>query len=542
MTTEVRRNAFWALALALGVAGTQMASFGTEYPPWTDPDEPVFILIAAHVLDGGLPNVGLIDIKPPLFFYMLAGAFAVFGETLGVAKLFGDLAVFALCAATFGVARRWTDPAPAGLGALLIVGATAGYSGQPTTTDLPAMAFLMASLWALLAGRRNPWVAGCAGLLASAAVLVRLNLCFPAAAMGAWLAFCTWRQPRPRAGSDSRRGAPATRWTPLLAFSAAAMALPALFVFLYWRAGALSDLRFFTIDMSLSYLSQGNALGIAQDLAYFVMDAMIHRPVFTAVFVAGMAAGGFSSLQQLRRRSATPTLPRSAAHEATAPDRNDDLLLAVTAGACCIAILNGGVFYPHYVYMGVPLGAVYAARGVQQALAPTGRWPDPWPARASRIVAASAFAATAGLLATALHQRATRPPPLQPVRLAAEAIATDRRPGDGVWPIDSPIASWYLDADSPLPLIFPPNVGKPVVLRPLVESGRLPARPLQAAMESAPVYLVAQSRNGRPFRAPRYFRRYDAEAAERLDHWVRDNYSLFYDAGGIAVYKAKARS
>ena len=533
--------AFWALTLALGVAGAQMASFGEEY---LHPDEHTFILMAAHVLDGGLPNVGLIDIKPPLFFYILAGAFAFFGETLSVARLFGDVAILALCAATFGVARRWTDPAPAGLGALLVVVATAGSLGRATMTDVPAMALLMASLWALLANRRDPWVAGCAGFFASAAVLVRLNLCFPVAAMGAWLAFRAWRT-----RADLRRGAGsgptpshASRWKPLLAFSAAAMALPALFVFLYWRADALADLHFFTIDVPLSYLGQKSALKIYVDLAYFVTDTLIHRPVLTVVFVAATAAGGMAALQQLRRRPATAARSRPAAREATAPDRSDDLLLAVTAGACCFALVSGGIFWGHYFIWAFPLGAVYAARGAQQAIALAGRWPDPWPARASRIVAASAFAATTGLLATTLHQRATRPPSVQPVRLAAEAIAADRQPGNGVWPIEKSIASWYLDVDSPLPLIQPPNVDKPVVLRPLVESGRLSARPLQAAMESAPVYLVAESLNGRPFRAPRYVQRYDAEAAERLDLWVRDNYALFYDALGVAVYKAKARS
>ena len=288
----------WVLALALGVASTQMASFGKEY---LHIDEHVFVLMAAHVLDGGLPNVGIFDNKPPLFFYMLAGAFAAFGETLGVARLFGDFAIFALCLATFGVARRWTGPLEAGLGALLVVAATAGDLGQATLTDLPAMALLMASLWALLVGRRSCWLAGLAGLLVSAAVLVRLNLWVFGLAMGAWLAFCACRRRRPSTG-----------WTPLLAFSAAAVALPALFAFLYWRADALADLRFFTIDVPLSYSAQAGVTDQVEALVARVPRSLFERrPILAVVFAAAMAGGGVASLQRLRSSSNTsPPPPR----------------------------------------------------------------------------------------------------------------------------------------------------------------------------------------------------------------------------------------
>ena len=578
----------WVLVLALGVVGAQVASFDVE--GGLHPDEHVFILMAAHVLDGGLPNVGLVDIKPPLFFYLLAGTFAVFGETLAVARLFGDFSILALCVVTFGVARRWTGPACAGLGALLVVAATAGNLGQATLTDFPAMALLMGGLWAALAGRRCPWLAGCAGFLVSAAVLARLNLWISAAAIGAWLALCT-RDRSPGPGPSSRPGARAASsrsrrtagWAPVWAFSAAALALPLLCVFLYWRADALADLRFFSVDIPLSYSTQGSMGDAIESLVLGISrDLFQNRPILTTVFAVGMTAGAVTALQRLGgrpraegARSRSPLLalqrlrgrpaagtalrpgtrPDSNAHaeparpgahrpraRPDAPDRKDELLLALMTGAVCVALLTAGVTSVHYMYWGVPLGAVYAARGAERAAAFVGRRLGPWPARAPRIVVATAFVAVAGLLASALHKRAARPRSVQPVRLAAEAIAADRRPGDGVWPLDKLIASWYLDVDSPLPLAFPWNLSAPAVLRPLVDSGRLPARPLQAAMETAPAYLLARSDDGGPFRPPGFIVRYDAGAAARLAQWVRDAYALFYDAGGVAVYKAKDRS
>ena len=61
-------------------------------------------------------------------------------------------------------------------------------------------------------------------------------------------------------------------------------------------------------------------------------------------------------------------------------------------------------------------------------------------------------------------------------------------------------------------------------------------------METAPAYLLVRSDGGGPFRPPGFIVRYDAGEAARLAQWVRDDYALFYDAGGVAVYKAKDRS
>ena len=553
-TSFERRAAalFWVLVLALGVAGAQMAGFGQEH---VHIDEHPFILMSAHVLDGGLPNVGLVDIKPPLFFYLLAGAFALFGETLAVARLFGDLSVFVMCVATFGIARRWTGPVEAGLGALLVVAATAGTLGQATLTDFPAMALLMASLWAALAGRRRPWLAGCAGFLASAAVLVRLNLWASAAAMGAWLAFCAWGRSRrlrdgephgpelaPRTGG---RSPGAHGWTPFLAFSAAALALPSLFVLLYWRADALPDLRFSMIDLPLSYSAQKSVTDQIESLFTWVPRILLdRRPILTVVFAVGATAGVVAALQRLRRR---PFAPHAAG-------RDDDLLLALMAGAFGAALLTAGAMNDQYVFWCVPVGAVYAARGAERAIALAKGWPISWPARMSRMIAAAAFAVVAGLLASALRERATQPRPVQPVRLAAEAIAADWQPGDGVWPLDRPIASWYLEEDSPIPLPYPWNLRWPAMMRPLLDSGRLPAQFLRAAMEEAPAYLLLGrtpdrsvaaglgSDDGGLFRLPGFFYDHDAAEATRLAQWVQDNYALFYDAHGVAVYKARDRS
>ena len=212
------------------------------------------------------------------------------------------------------------------------------------------------------------------------------------------------------------------------------------------------------------------------------------------------------------------------------------------AGAFGAALLTAGAMNDQYVFWCVPLGAVYAARGAERAIALADDWPSPWPARVPRIVATGAFAAVVGLLASALRERATQPRPTQPVRLAAEAIAADRQPGEGVWSLDRPIASWYLEADPLVPLAFPWHLQWPAMMRPLLDSGRLSAQFLRDAMETAPAYLLLGSDDEGPFRLPGFFYDYDAGEAAILAQWVQDNYALFYDAHGVAVYKARDRS
>lgn len=535
------RAAFWWLVFALGVAGTQLPSFDQET---LHPDEPGRLVMAAHVLDGNLPGVGIFDIKPPLFSALLAGTFAAFGRTLAAARLFGDVAVLLLCGATFAVARRWTNPVPAGLAALLIVAATAGYTGQATLTDVPAMALLMASAGVLLA-RRGDWRAcAAAGVLASAAVLTRLNLALPAGALGAWLAFRALRGPPPR------------RWAPSAAFATAGLALPAVFFVLYWRADALLELRLLLIDVPLSYGAQASVGETLAAQAALLWRTVQDRPLAAVAFAAAAAAGGCAVAASRRQAGRVRAIGSPAGAEAgnnrkreppgagngrSPAGPEDELLLAGMVVATGAALATAGQASAHYAYMCIPIGAVYAARGLSWAAERAGRLPGRWQTRARTAAAPAALAVTAGVLSSALHERATRAPVRQPIRRVAEAVAADRRPGDGVWPIGVTIAPWHLGTALPLPLVFAYDLAKPAVMRPLTESGYLGPRPLEDAMATDPVYLIVRSNGGTRFRPPGFVGAYDAEQAASLARWVRDNYSLFYDDGDFSVYKAKTR-
>lgn len=242
---------FWAVVFVLTVGVTQIGSLEREVIDW---DESVFIVMAANVLDGHLPYVELFDNKPPALFFMIAGVMAVFGESLLVVRLFGDVCILASCAAVFAIARRWTDPISAGLGTLTFIAISSAYAfGQHTSSELPATALLMAALWLLLSRRDRLWAVACAGLLVSLATLTRSNLGVVAVAFTGWLLVA---HVRPSFGAH--------RWA-FAAFVGAGAIPPGLLILLYWAADALFELRVSLIDVPFAYA--GKQLSVLGALA-----------------------------------------------------------------------------------------------------------------------------------------------------------------------------------------------------------------------------------------------------------------------------------
>ncbi len=513
---------FWALVFALAVCGTQIESLDTEA---LHIDEHTFVLMAGHVLDGNLSGVGLFDMKPPGLYYMLAGAFALFGETLRVARLFGDLSVLMLCVATFAVARRWAGPVSSGAAGLMIAVLAAGHTGQATMTDNPSAALFMGALWLLLAKRdRLPAVAG-AGVLASAAVLTRLNLAIPAAALGGWLVFAAIFRPRWSTG-----------WKPALLFSAGALVLPCLLFLLYWRADALLALRVGMIDSPLSY---GGQMNVGETvIAWFELlwTMAKSRPAVSGLLALGAAVAAATFLGTRRRAGNGPS---NSGRRGVAAGRAEEALLACAFGGIVVGLATSGTAAPHYAFLAIPIGFVYYARCMDWTFRRARSLSASVAGRVRTFAALVAFAGSGAVFADGLRGW-TQAPPDRPLRRAAEVVAADRRPGDAVWSIDPVIVSWYLDLEPATPLAFPEALSRPHIMRPLVESGYLAPDVLGEAMDSNPAYLVVRSTVVGFFRPNRFIRKYDARRAEDLANWVEDRYSLFYDDGRVSVYKANA--
>ena len=320
VSAALNGSGFWVLVFVLIVGVTQIGSLKHEMIDW---DESVFILMAANVLDGHLPYVELFDNKPPMLFFMLAGVMAVFGESLLVVRLFGDVCILASCAAVFAISRRWTDPISAGLGTLSFIAISSVNFGHHTSSELPATALLMAALWLLLARRDRLWAVACAGLLISLATLTRSNLGVAAVAFAVWLLVAHFR---PSFGAH--------RWA-FAAFVGAGAIPPGLLVLLYWAADALFELRVSIIDVPLAYVS--NQLSVLE-----VLDKHIDKWWFMATQVDPYLVGTYTLLMAGVMTWVSIRALRELVCGGARSGVSDGLLW-VTFAAVLLSIMIGGV-------------------------------------------------------------------------------------------------------------------------------------------------------------------------------------------------------
>lgn len=498
-------DALWIAALALWVAVTHAGFLGVETVNW---DESTFVLIAADVLDGRLPYVALFDIKPPMIFFMLAGAMAAFGESMPVVRLFGAACILASSVAAFAIARRWVDPVSAGLAALMLVAVTAAFNRGAVFTELPATAFLMAAAWLLVARGDRSWAAAAAGVLLSLAVLTRTNLAVVAAAGGLWLV--CGRMP---SGARVRAGA---------AFALAGALPVAALVSLYWGAGALAELRVALIDVHMAFWDR--AVDPARKLSTFA-DPWLRRlgseqalkALTFGLFTLGIAAG-------------LAAAARTLLHGECGERREAALLLLLCASVFASILASDGRSHAHYLLQLFPICAVFCALGLA------------WARRAARGFGTGAAAAVLLCCGWAFWKaapsavRAAADPggvvDAYPVRRAARAIAKVRAPDELVWALDSHLVYWYLDARPPWPLAHPSDAVKPWIVEPLAAAGFVPQGSLlQAAMTARPAWLVLR---WMPWYVPRRDR-------ARLRRMIADEYAVFHVEGRTRVYRRLER-
>ena len=500
---RVPAGAFWAAALVLWVGVTHAGFLATEVVNW---DETTFVLVAASVLDGHLPYVALFDVRVPMIYFMLAGAMAAFGESMPVVRLFGAACVFASSVAVFAIARRWTDPVSAGLAALMFVAITAASNWGGAFSELPAAALFMAALWLCLARGDRLWAAAAAGALLALAILTRTNLFVVAAALGLWLV-CA----RAPAGARLRT----------CAVLALAGAVPFILIFLiYWRAGALAELRLVFIDVRLAFA--GHAVDPVETLRSFAKAWLRflewRRPLafgpFTLGVVVGLAVAARALFfgERCERRKIAPSL--------------------LAFAAVFVSILIGSSEgHRHYWLQLFPILAVFCAG----AIAWTRRAAMRWVAVAAILLCCAGTVWRTGPTAVRVVSDPAGVLDGYAIRRAARGIAEVREPGEQVWALERQLVHWYLDTRPPSRLAHPSDIAKPWLIETLAAAGYLRRDVLRATMAARPAWLVTRAAEDP---APWYLS--DDDAA-RLRRMIADDYAVFHEGGGTRVYRRARR-
>ena len=503
---------FWVPVFALAIFVTHVGSLGREVINW---DESTFILIAANVLDGNLPYVELTDAKPPLIFFLLAGAMGVLGESLLTVRLVGWLCILTTSIAVFAIARRYGAPGPAALAALMFIAMSSVDASQYTSTELPAAALLMLSIWTLIAGKRSPWRAGAAGLLMSLAVLARSNLGIAAAALGAWLLLGSFR---PSLGIDRRAVA---------AYAAAGLVPPTLLVLLYWYNGALPEMQIALIDVPFGSEGRGPA-DLLRGHVYQWYNLIWEEPLLYGTFSLATAVGMTGAVQRTAQRRAAP---------AAGTDGEYTELLYLMCGAIFLSFLVGWSVGPHRHYWPqiFPILALFCAMALDRTPALAGRTPEVVVRRAGYALALVCMASAFWTTAPSAISLLTDPGGLAErhyVRRAARAIAADRRPDADIWALRYHLILWYLNMPSIIaPLSHPSHVVStpPHLWSP---SGHDAAGQWERLLTARPAYIVTDLAH-----TDRFVYYLDEAAADDMRSLVGKHYSIFYDDGRIRVYK-----
>ena len=509
---------WWTPVFMLAIAITHTGSLGREVIVW---DESTFILMAASVLDGNLPYVELTNIKPPLLFFLLAGAMWALGESLFVVRLVGNVCILASSIAVFAIARRSATPETAALAGLMFIAISATSVSQYTSTELPATALLMLAFWALLAGNGALRTMAAAGILLSLAVLTRLNLGIAAAALGIWLLAGSFRPSL----NINRRG--------IVVFVVAGLIPPALLTLLYWYAGALLELRVALIDLPLA-LPAGETGLVASLRTHFYSwyDKIRREPLIYGLFALATAAGmGYSAWSFWRRK-----------RDGTGIAGADAELLWLMSGAILLSFFLGSSQPNHHYWLQLfPFGALFCAIAFD-------RWGQAWSNRqrlravARRAGYAVALACWAGVLwatvpgAVALAANPAHIAANHYAQKAARAIAADRQPGDDIWALRYHIILWYLDLKSIIaPLAQPSDAAKSYQTEVLSKAGLIPSDYWERLIAARPTYIVTDITH--TDRVAWYFDEAQADAVRAL---LENHYSVFYDDGVIRIYKRRS--
>ena len=494
----------WLLLFLLLVLATQIGSLRHEVIDW---DEGTFLLMAQDLLRGHLPYTKIYDMKPPGLFMLLALPLGIFGETLAVARLFGDFFILLTAAATFLAARRCSGSNLAsGLATLTMISAMALPFGLYTSSEILAIAPLAWAMLLLLTRRRALWASFAVGALLCAATLIRTNLAVVVIPVGI---LCLAGAFNPRLGFHRLfvAGYVAGGLAPLLAL-----------IIAYWAYGTLDLLVLGAVTVPRRYSDE---MGIARAVRQTLTNGSDTARAYPMTFGILAALALLGSLSAVARVVGVLRRPLD--------DGDVDALVFWTfASAVGASILISGGGYPHYLLQLYPFAAVSASWAIgYRPLRPV-------------MSCVALLSPLAAMIATvpdtaAVLWRGDQMQASGKIRRAAEAIRADMARDDRVWTMHEHLVLFYLDMPPvTAAATHPDNIVRASILEPLAEAGYSHHDELGHILGLRPRYVVNNSQG-----VPSYF---VGENRSRVSDFLSANYDAWYSRDNIVIYRLRLES
>ena len=451
----------WPVALGIMLLLSFVTRWGSITQEVLDWDESTFIVLAGSVARGHLPYVEMWDIKPPLFFLIMGGAMHVFGESIATARAVGLVGVAITALFVTLITARLSSQRNAWVAGFLFIFAAAAFPVQPAMTETVELAFLMASVFALLAFRHSLFGLFLVGLLISLATLTRTNLATTVIFFG--ILISSWFF-RPSSTMPRRLG--------VFAYVIGGLIPLGAVIWLYWVNGELDLFWTTNVDVVLN-----NAGGQRS----FLLNGTL---VLLAILVASVAFpdlwGSFLLFPIAKHASS----PRTHLRKIIPNLRTEGGLIASTAISVWLGMALSGNFTWHHLLQLAPFLAIGAAVSLPKAQV---RWHKIY-----------ALIALVGLAIRTLPSFTVvlwvGPSELErnfPIKSIAEYIQDQRTDDDEVLVLAGQLLYFYL-AQPPMVFfaVHPSNIIRDNIETVVVEKGLAPPQAFEKAVASKPRFVL----------------------------------------------------
>ncbi len=491
------RPALVTLTYVVLIALTQTGSILREVIDW---DESTFILMSQSLLNGHLPYTQMFDNKPPVLFFLLAGAMALFGESLWTVRLLGDLCLLISALAVFGTVLRLGGSAVgAGWAGAICIASHALPVGQYTSSEIPATAMLMSALWVMVSLGDTRRGAVLSGLAISIAVLLRTNLATVAIAVAVYVLVRDLQRLGPRRLLGGN----------FLPFAIAGLAPLGLLVAVYAASENLANLRLGLIDVPLRYATQQADMFLSfKHHAAGWLGAVRREPAVWGSLTVLALLGIWRSIVLLIG-------PGS---------RSAIALLWVMTLSITVGMLQSGASYPHYWLQLFPFLAVFAGLVLTADLSLLR-----FGAQGIALISVVASLLMTAPQTFALMQDPGKIERSHRLRAAADYIASKRTEPDVVWAPVNHLVLWYLDMPPVSGAItHPSNLTRGPIIDTLVEAGYAPPDLLEEIYRAEPTFVVTDEKGSPPWYLP---------DKDQFTTFLMQNYRIGYRAKGVTVFE-----
>ncbi|WP_315862262.1 glycosyltransferase family 39 protein [Picosynechococcus sp. PCC 7003] len=302
-------------------------------------------------MDGHLPYTALLDVKPPLHWYIFASIIWLAQHSFVFLRFLGAIIVALIGFINYEIAKRiWNKTTGLISGILVIFLINLNPGGQSIMSEHLALIPMMLSFALILFCPKNKPALAASGLCMGLAIMIRLNLAYLGLFVGFYILFISIKS-----------GFPNYKLVLLPGICFALGNLGGMLVILlpYFVTGNLEALNIGLIKASLNYSQQSDFLNVIVNQLGFVADifVMTISIAFSAVFGPTLFFA-FSQLIQVQRQEQKLDFFKKRFY----------IIGILFCLSIEFSILRTSVFYKHYIIQFLPIFSLLAAPAIANFL------------------------------------------------------------------------------------------------------------------------------------------------------------------------------